>query len=252
MENKVFKLESSALSHDLIFENGEIAVSMIRKLKSCRIDQVTKVVQKQTSLSGGDEISFRIYFNENGKEQKFPWVQALVTASSTKECLDYMKQNLPASVIWIDERELKQNAADGRKVFDLQFLPFGYAGAGLPRGVQLWIYLIALAVLIVPLILIGKILATGGYRIYCDDHGIELKKLGSKRFSWSDIAHINLTHVTVVNQDNTGSGRVLKMTLQTKTGGNANWVMRYDHAIPLMKIMSEHQLISEETLKKFA
>lgn len=252
MENKTFKLESGTVSYDLIFADGKVAVSLFRKLKECRFDQVIKVVQKHTSMGGGDEMSFRIYFMENGKEQSFPWVQAFVNKSSTKECLEYMKSAFPATVLWTDKREEKSTDTSGRKIYDLQILPFGYAGAGLPRGLQLWLYLIFLSVLIIPLFYYVYVLVTGGFRVYTNDTGVEVKKAGSKKFTWSEIEKVDLTNVNVIDSNNYSKSQVMKMTVLAKSGMKSKFVMRYDHAVPLLKEMAEIGLVSEELVAKYA
>lgn len=252
MENKTFKLESSAVGYDIIFADGMVAVSLFRKLKECRFDQVTKVVQKHTTMGGGDEMSFRIYFMENGKEQSFPWVQALINKPATKDCLEHMKSVFPSTVQWTDKREETTTDASGRKVYDLQILPFGYAGAGLPRGLQLWLYLIFLAVLIIPLFYYIYVLTTGGFRVYTNDTGIEVKKAGSKKFTWSEIEKVDLTNVNVIDPNNYSKSQVMKMTIFAKSGMKSGFVMRYDHAVPLLKEMAEKGLVSEELVAKYA
>lgn len=251
MENKTFKLETSTLSYDVIFEGDLVSVSMIRKLKECRFDQVTRVVQKHTSLGAGDEMSFRIFFMENGKEKSFPWIQARVHVESTKACLEHMKAVFPKTVQWIDQRGEIGKDASGRNQYDMQFLPFGYAGAGLPRGLQLWIYMIGLGVLIFPLIYIAKVLATGGYRVYTDPEGIEIKKFSSKKWSWNEIESISLTDTKVVDSGSYTSSHVMKMVVKNKAGHSSKFVMRFDSAVPLMKEMADHDLISPQLLEKY-
>jgi hypothetical protein len=252
MENRVFKLESSAVSYDMIFSDGSVSVSMIRKLKECRYDQVTKVIQKHTTFGGGDELSFRIFFMENGTEKTFPWVQARVNSENTKACLEFMKQVFPATVEWTDQRTESKTDASGRKQYDMQFLPLGYAGAGLPRGLQLWIYMIGLGVLIFPLIYIAKVLATGGYRVYTNNSRIEIKKFGSHQIEWNNVDKIDLTNVKVVDQNNYSSNHVMRFQVSEKSGKRSKFVMRLDHAVPLLKEMAEHQVVSEELIKKYA
>lgn len=250
MSDKIIKLESGTMNYDMIFENGMVAVSFIRKLKECRYDQVVKVVQKNTSLGGGDELSFRIYFIDNGKEQSFPWVQARVNSPQTKECLEHMKLVFPETVIWTDARNEKKTDASGRTQYDLQYLPFGYAGAGLPRVAQLSIYMIALAVLVIPLFYYIYLLAKGGYRIYTTADEIEIKKTGSVKWLWKDITKVHLTNVNVVQKGT--NDYLMKIEFTHQSGQSNSVVMRYDQALPLMKEMAEHGLVSEELLAKYA
>lgn len=251
MENSSFNLQSSAVNYDMHFADGLVSVSMIRKLKECRYDQVVKIVQKHTTFGGGDEMSFRIYFMEDGKEKSFPWVQANVNADSTKACIMHMKLVFPQTVQWIDQRQERKMASDGRSQYDLQFLPLGYAGAGLPRGLQLWIYLFGLGILIFPLVYIVKVLATGGYRVYTDVTGVEIKKFFSKKWSWENIAGVDLTNVRVVDSNNYSASQVMRMKISGRDGKKSKFVMWYDHAIPLLKEMAKHNLVSEELTNKF-
>lgn len=252
MGNKVFKLESSSVGYDMNFEEGSVSVSMIRKIKECRYDQVTKVIQKHTTFGGGDELSFRIYFIENGSEKSFPWIQARVNSENTKACLEYMRQVFPSTVEWKDQRSESKTDSSGRNQYDMQFLPLGYAGAGLPRGLQLWIYMLGLGVLIFPLIYIAKVLATGGYRVYTNDSGIEIKKFGSNFTEWNNIEKVDLTNVKVVDQNSFSSNHVMRFIITQKTGRRSKFIMRLDQAVPLLKEMESHGLVSEELVKKYA
>jgi len=254
METNEYKLESGSLAYSIIIENGLISVHMIRKLKECRLDQVYKVVQKKASLSSGDELSFRIFYKENGQDKKFPWVQAHITNESTKALFEKLKEVLPSTTEWVDQREgdLKTDA-EGRKMYDLQPLLFGsYAGAGLPRAVFLWIYLIALGVLVIPLFYFGYILIKGGYRIYTSDQALEIRKFGSKKFNWNEISNVNITNVTVVDQQHGSNTKILKMKFITSNNSVNEVVMRYDYAIPLMKELVERGLLAEDQIEKFA
>lgn len=249
-ENRKFKLESSTISYDMLFADGNVSVSMLRKLGECRYDQITKVVQKKTPLSG-EEVSFRIFFMENGKEKSLPWVQCLMMAQSTKDLFDFMKAAFPPTVQWIDQRTATAKDEAGRKVYDLQHLPFGYAGAGLGRGLQIWLYLICLTCLIFPLFYYIYVLATGGYRIYTSDQGIEIKKARSTKWSWNEIERFEFTNVTVTDGSSFSKSRVMKVDTHSKSGKKKSVVMRYDHAAPFMKELVERGLISEELVAKF-
>ena len=249
-ENKKFKVESATISYDVIFADGNVSVSLIRTLKECCYDQVTKVVQKKTPMSG-EEVSFRIFFMENGKEKSFPWVQCLMMAQSTKDLFDFMKATFPPTVQWIDQRTETTKDEAGRKVYDLQVLLFGYAGAGLGRGLQIWLYLICLACFIFPLFYYIYILATGGYRIYTSDQGIEIKKAGATKLSWNEIERFEFTNVTVKDTNNFSRTHVMKITTIAKSGKKISVVMRLDHASPFMKELAERGLISEELVAKF-
>ena len=252
MDFKKFTLESSTLNYDIIFEGGNFSVHFLRKLGECRLDQVTKVEQKKSAMSGGDETSFRVYYLKDGVEKKFPWIQARVTSPATKECLDYMKAVFPPTVEWIERRKEVQVDETGRKKYDLQCLPFGYAGAGLPRALQLWIYFIFLSVLIVPFFYYLVVLAKGGYRIYTSDNGIEIRKAGAKKMTWSDIERFNFTDVNVYDPNSFSSTHVLKLVAISKSGRSTSAVMRFDHALPLMKELAERGLVSEELVRKYA
>lgn len=251
MSDKTYSLESNSVSYSVGFEGDIIYCEMFRRLKECRLDQVTKVVQKKTTMGLGDEISFRIYFMENGVEKKFPWIQVLVTSPETKAFFDDLKSRLGSQVAWEDKREQAATDESGAKVFDLQFLPFGYAGSGLSRTLQIWIYLICLAILVIPLILLIIILVKGGYRIYTNEEGIEVRKLGSKKVKWEDIEEITFQQVKVTNYDTYQSNQVAKVRIKRKNGGRISFVMRYDHAIPFMKELAEHDVIDEEMVGQF-
>ena len=250
MEDKVYQLSSSSITYTLGFENDSVYCEMIRRLKECPVNQVVKVVKKKTSLGAGDEISFRIFYTENGKEKKFPWVQASLIDGNTKAFLDDLKARTGDHVIWEDRIAGSNEAEGGGKVYDLQFLLFGYAGAGLSRSVQLWLYLLTLAVLIFPLIFFIKILAFGGYRIYTNESGMEVRKFSSKKYSWNSIKNMQVTNVNVKDRETNAVTRVMRLDFQGN-GIKDSVVMRHDHAVPLLKELVEHEIVAEELIKDF-
>ena len=250
MENKTYQLSSSAVAYTMGFENEIVYCELIRRLKECRVDQIVKVVKKKTSLGAGDEISFRIFYNENGKEKKFPWIQASLIDGTTKAFFEDLKERCSEQVIWEDRISGSNDAEGGGKVYDLQVLLFGYAGAGLSRGVQLWLYLICLAVLIFPLIYFIKILATGGYRIYTNESGLEVRKFLSKKFAWNNIKDMHVTNVNVKDSETNSVTRVMRLDF-SGNGSKMKVVMRHDHAVPLLKELVEHEIVSEELIKDF-
>lgn len=250
MADKVFQIEGSTLTYEMGFEGDVLFCSLVRRLKECRLDQVTKIVQKKTSLGSGEEFSFRIHFLENGKEKKFPWIQAKILDSSTQEFFAELKERLPETVVWEDRREddLK-TAEDGSSVYDLQYLPFGYAGSGLSRTLQIWIYMICLAVLVIPLIYYIYLLATGGYRIRVSDDSLTVKKTGATVFSFEEITNINFQRINVVNRENYTSTEVLKLTFVKESGKKQKVVMRYDQAAPMLRELVEKEVIGKEAIE---
>lgn len=250
MSDKRYQLESSTMSYTVGFEGDIIYCELIRRIKECRIDQVTKVIQKKTTMGLGDESSFRICYVENGVEKKFPWIQVRITAAEFKPFMEDLKGRLGSQVIWEDAREKGEVDESGAKVYDMQYLPFGYAGAGLGRGVQIWIYMICLAVLVIPLIYFIIILAKGGYRIYSNDQGIEIRKMGSKFVRWDDIEQITFQQINVRDQ-NYQTTQVCKVRLHPKNGRRISWVMRYDFTMPFMRELADRGVIEEEMVGQF-
>ncbi len=237
------------MTYEFGFEGDVLYCHLIRRMKECRLDQITKVVQKKPSIGMGEEISFRIYFIENGKEKKFPWVQAMIINPSTKEFLEDLKSRLPSHVMWEDKREETSKSDDGRLVYDLQYLPFGYAGAGLNRPLQIWIYMICFAVFIIPLIYYIYVLASGGYRIYLSDSSVTIRKAGATTYQFDDLDEVNLTRINVVSQDSWTETEVLRVVFDSKSGRRKKVVMRYDHAAPMLKELAAKGVISEDVVK---
>ena len=166
MDNKSYKLESNSVSYTLGFEDDKLYIEAWRRIKECPVNQITKVVQKKQSFGMGDELSFRIFYMENGKEKKFPWVMVLFTSADLEPFFDELKVRSSSQVVWEDKRQGATIDDSGAKVYDMQFLPFGYNGAGLSRSVQLWMYLITLGILIIPLFYFIPVLVKKGYRLY--------------------------------------------------------------------------------------
>ena len=250
MENKTYELNSSSMNYTMGFENGNIYCELFRRLKECQVSQVVKVVKKKTSLGAGDDISFRIYYLENGKEKKFPWIQTSIIDANTKAFFEDLKGRCGSHVIWEDRLSGANTAEDGSKVYDLQFLPFGYGGAGLTRGTQLWIYTICFAALIFPLIYFIKILATGGYKVYTDESGMEVRKFSSKKYTWESIQNMQVTNINVHNRENHTTTKVMRIDFIVN-GKKKKLVMRHDHAVPLLKELVDHDIVSEDLVKDF-
>ena len=251
MSDKVYQIESTSISYEVGFEGDIIYCHLMRRLKETPLNQVSKVLLKKTSLGSGEEISFRIFFMENGKEKKFPWIQAKISVPTTAEFLDDLKERLPDSVVWEDKREQASTDEEGNKVYDLQYLPFGYAGAGLSRGLQIWIYMICLAVLVIPLIYYIYLLSSGGYRIYTNEIGITIKKTGAKKFSWEELEDVDITKISVYDPNNYQRTGVMRLKF---IGANkkVTVVMRYDQALPLLKELDEKGEIASDVLSEFS
>jgi hypothetical protein len=245
MSDKVYEIEGSTMSYDFGFEGDIIYCHLIRRIKECRLDQITKVVQKKPSIGLGEEISFRIYFTENGKEKKFPWVQGLIMNPSTKEFLEDLKSRLPVHVAWEDQRAAADQTEAGQAVYDLQYLPFGYAGAGLSRSLQIWIYLICLAVLVIPLIYNIYLLTSGGYRIYVGDKSLTIRKAGKTVIPFDDIEKVDMQQIEV-RSANYSSSQLMKIWFQQKSGKRKKVIMRYDQCSAMFKDLGAKGVMSEE------
>lgn len=250
--DKKYTLEGATINYEFAFEGDKIYYSMIRKIGECNVNQITKIVLKKNAMSGGDEVSFRLFYNENGKEKKFNWVDARITVPSTNLFFADLKSRLPQNAVWEDLREKANVDESGRLVYDLQYLPLGYAGSGLQRSIQIWVYLICLGILVFPLFYYIYLLASGGYRIYISDSGIEIKKTGSTKINWDDFGKIELTSVNVVDSGNFSNTNVLELVFHTKSGTKTKVVMRYDNAIPLLKELAKKGLVSEDLIAKYA
>ena len=250
MENKTYELSSSSMSYTMGFENGVIYCELFKRLKECQVSQVVKVVKKKTSLGGGEDISFRIFYVENGKEKKFPWIQTSLIDPNTKAFFEDLKGRCGSHVIWEDKISGANTTEEGDKAYDLQYLPLGYGGAGLTRGTQLWIYMICFAVFIIPLIYYIKILATGGYKIYTDESGMEIRKFSSKKYSWDSIQNMQVTNVKVHDRDNHSVSKVMRIDF-IAAGNKKKLIMRHDHAVPFLKELVQHDIVSEELVKDF-
>jgi hypothetical protein len=246
MENKSYKLESNSVSYTLGFEDDKLYVEAWRRIKECPLNQVSKVVQKKQSIGMGDELSFRIYYIENGKEKKFPWVMVLLTSAELQPFFDELKARTSSQVVWEDKRQGASIDASGAKVYDMQFLLFGYNGAGLSRSLQLWMFVIALGILIIPLFYIIPILVKGGYRLYVSDSGLEIRKFGSKKYSWEEIEAVAVQKVNVRDRQSRSTTQVSRIDVTPKSGKKISFVMRNDIGIPFMKELVKHGVLDAE------
>ena len=246
MEDKSYKLESNSVSYTLGFEDDKLYVEAWRRIKECPVNQVTKIVQKKQSIGMGDELSFRIYYIENGSEKKFPWVMVLLTAAELQPFFDELKSRTGSQVVWEDKRQGASIDASGAKVYDMQFLLFGYNGAGLSRSLQLWMFVIALGILIIPLFYFIPILVKGGYRLYVSDSGLEVRKFGSKKYSWEEIEAVAVQKVNVRDRQSRSTTQVSRIDVTPKSGKKISFVMRNDIGIPFMKELVKHGILDEE------
>jgi len=246
MENKSYKLESNSVSYTLGFEGDKLYLEFVRRIKECPLNQVSKVVQKKQSIGLGDELSFRIYYIENGKEKKFPWVMVLLTSTELQPFFDELKSRTSSQVVWEDKRQAASVDASGAKVYDMQFLLFGYNGAGLSRSLQLWMFVIALGILIIPLFYFIPILVKGGYRLYVSDSGLEIRKFGSQKYTWEEIEAVDVQKVNVRDRQSRSTTQVSRIEVTPKSGKKISFVMRNDIGIPFMKELVEHGVLDAE------
>ncbi|MEX1002898.1 MAG: hypothetical protein WDZ35_12345 [Crocinitomicaceae bacterium] len=252
MTDKEYSIESTTLGYTAGFKGEEVYVSFVGTVKSCSINQVSEVIIKNTPMSGGDELSFRIIYKDGEKERKFNWVQGKVNNPTTQGFLNDLQERLASDVSWADKRQAKTVDEEGNHVYDLQYLPFGYAGAGLNRSLQIWIYMICLAVLVIPLIYYIYLLAKGGYRIYTNDNGLTIRKTKDTFYKWSELKGVEITRVNVVDRNSSySSTSVLKIIFLSDTVKNKSVVMRYDHALPLIKELGERGAISQKLVDQF-
>jgi hypothetical protein len=246
MDNKSYKLESNSVSYTLGFEDDKLYIEAWRRIKECPVNQITKVVQKKQSFGMGDELSFRIFYMENGKEKKFPWVMVLFTSADLEPFFDELKVRSSSQVVWEDKRQGATIDDSGAKVYDMQFLPFGYNGAGLSRSVQLWMYLITLGILIIPLFYFIPVLVKKGYRLYVSDSELEIRKFGSRKFSWEEIETVAVQKVNVRDRQSFSTTQVSRIEITPKSGNKISFVMRNDNGIPFMKELVKHGVLDPE------
>ena len=246
MEDKSYKIKSNSVSYTLGFEDDKLYCEAWRRIKECPVNQVTKVVQKKQSIGMGDELSFRIFYVENGKEKKFPWIMALLTASELQPFFDELKARVGSQVVWEDKRQAASVDESGAKVYDMQFLLFGYNGAGLSRSLQLWMFAISLGILIIPLFYFIPILVKGGFRLYVSDSGLEIRKFGSQKYAWEEIEAVAVQKVNVRDRQSHSTTQVSRIDVSPKSGKKISFVMRNDIGIPFMKELVKHGVLDEE------
>jgi hypothetical protein len=246
MEDKSYKLESNSVSYTLGFEDDKVYCEAWRRIKECPVNQVTKVIQKKQSIGTGDELSFRIYYVENGSEKKFPWIPVLLTSTELHPFFDELKARTGSQVVWEDKRQAASVDVSGAKVYDMQYLLFGYNGAGLSRSLQLWMYTILLGILILPLFYFIPILVKGGYRLYVSDSGLEIRKFGSRKYTWEEIEDVAIQQVNVRDRQSHSTTQVSRITVTPKSGKGTSFVMRNDVGIPFMKELVKHGVLDEE------
>ena len=131
-------------------------------------------------------------------------------------------------------------------MYDMQFLLLGYNGAGLSRSLQLWMFVIALGILIIPLFYIIPILVKGGYRLYVSDSGLEVRKFGSKKYAWEEIEAVAVQKVNVRDRQSRSTTQVSRIDVTPKSGKKISFVMRNDIGIPFMKELVKHGILDEE------
>lgn len=246
MENKSYKLVSNSVSYTLGFEDDKLYIEAWRRIKDCPVNQITRVVQKKPSFGMGDELRFRIYYMENGREKKFPWVMVLLTSDELPAFFDELKLRANSLVVWEDKRQEATIDDSGAKVYDMQFLPFGYNGAGLSRSLQLWMYLITLGILIFPLFYFVPVLVKKGYRLYVSDSELEIRKFGSRKFSWEEIASVAVQKVNVRDRQSFSTTQVSRIEITPKLGKKISFVMRNDNGIPFMNELVKHGVLDAE------
>ena len=170
----------------------------------------------------------------------------LLTAAELQPFFDELKARTSSQVVWEDKRQAASVDASGAKVYDMQFLLFGYNGAGLSRSLQLWMFVIAMGVLIIPLFYFIPILVKGGYRLYVSDSGLEIRKFGSQKYTWEEIEAVDVQKVNVRDRQSRSTTQVSRIEVTPKSGKSISFVMRNDIGIPFMKELVEHGVLDAE------
>jgi len=160
---------------------------------------------------------------------------------------DSLKGVTSPNVVWQDNRTV-QTDSSGKKSFDLVFknmlTKIGGGGTDkLSRGLAIGIYSIvglALFFLIFPPIYFAKLLFGGGYRVYTDEQGMEIRYFSSKKLTWSSIRSVQVS----------GKSQVIKFHV-TSSEGNHSLEMLANHGVPFMKELATHGLVDDQTLSQF-
>jgi hypothetical protein len=253
--NKIFNIEGQTLTYELRFEGSKLVCNLIRDLHAAEVSQITKISIKSSFLSAGDEVSFKLFYQDQGKSKSFPSIDAKLGSPITKEFLEELKSRLPSTAEWEDKTKSKaaaQKDEQGRACYDLQYFLFGYYGAGLPRTVQIVLGLVFFFPLIFPFVYMVYLLGAGGYRIYTGESGLEVKKMTSKKIAWHELENVEFQKVGVVDIRHFTKTNVVNVYITSVGRKKIKAVMRFDHATQLMKELFKRKVITQDVLDSFS
>src|SRR5687768_4699116 len=77
--DKKFTIKSDAMDQELAFEGQKLAAYMIgRKVNEIDVGSICAVEMKSGMMSGGSEMSLKIFYNAGAKRKKFPGIGGVV------------------------------------------------------------------------------------------------------------------------------------------------------------------------------
>jgi hypothetical protein len=242
------------MSPKLEVVNGVIAnVMMGRNISECQLTQIVRVEVKAAPLKGGDEIQFRIVYNNGGKEKNFNWIHARLNDHTTKSCFDYLKSAIPSHAEWKDMRTTSISS-DGRKAYNIQYDPWyarlmGESVVNLNRGLSLWLHLIFLFPTIVPLFYHLPIIIKGGYRIYTDENEVEFRWWSSKKYNWNELSNVEWRQIKI--KGDSYVDYLLEFHVQTSKGDSFKLVLTLANSKQFMRDLADHGIIDQSVVEQF-
>lgn len=228
--------------------------------KTTPLNSISSVTIKKGALT--QKLQYDIKFRkDNGKEQLFQILQIDSADAQGVKFVNELKSKVSSNCLWTDKLEDKFGAVKNimtTRTYDLQILWFikGKIMAGYGRGFQIMMSygMLTLITIGLTLPLLIYVLAAKCHRVTTDNNGINIKKLGSKYFSWNDVDHIDVhTFNIIVTQYGAlaDSNFLLVFNLHSKNGEKVEFIIRSLEGKQFVKEMIQRKKMSEEIANMF-
>jgi hypothetical protein len=244
---------NTAMETTIYLSGSEIHYKYGFKKMTTSLQSLKEVILKSSKLNGTRIV--KINYDNGKKVKQFLRLEGDPSNQGITALLEMLKTEVP-HLKWTDEGTAKAVTKEGGKsIYDLQVYLVGYAGAGLPRMLQIWIIWGIFSLLIIPLPFFIYILMKKGYRIETDNDFITVRNIREKQYRWSEVHQVNMVNVSVKMYNEgiyTQTVQVIRFEMKLSTGKTVKFRMRTLEAQPFIKELVTRKKLAEEYVQTAA
>ena len=198
-------------------------------------------------------LGIQIRYEKNGKIKNLQKIESKASDNTVKPFLEELKNRIPETAQWNDLREQNTTVSTnefGREVFPLQYLPFGYSGAGLPRGLQIGLIwgIFSLAIFGIPVLL--YMIFKKSYMVEADEDYLIIRKMSEKRYRWDEVKNMEFQPVHVT-QNSVAKNQLMKYKVILQNGRKRKFIMRDFESKPFMQILADKGFINKQEVEEY-